>query len=142
MTISIVRQYFLDPIGGEPFADPILNHCGHSYSRVLLDRWKAHTNQNACPLCKAPFQSLIDNEILRQAADIASVPANRNYTRVDQFADEDREIIEVAIAQITQQRELDQSSNVPSKLDPYFKSSTTDQIAACGAEVSRKISCC
>jgi hypothetical protein len=142
MTIAIAQQYFLDPISGKFLTDPVINHCGHSYSRASLNQWKAHTKHNECPFCLAPFESLIDNVLIRQAVAIASALPHKEYTRVDQFTDEDREIVEVAIAQITKRRELDQAGNIPSKLDPYFGSSALDQAAAYSKTVSKKFSSC
>ena len=123
MAVTIAQQYFLDPIGGQVFADPVMNVCGHSYNKTVLYQWKDLTKKNECPLCRTGLQTLIVNRLLQQAAKLVLDPPYREYTQVDQVTnDEHREIIEGAIAHITKRREQDQCAAIPSKLDPYFGS--------------------
>jgi len=141
MTIPIAQQYFIDPIGGKLLADPVLNHCDHFYSRAPLNQWKVLTKQDQCPFCKAPFQGLLDDALLQQASVLVSTPPHREYTRVDQFIGENREIVELAIAHITQRRERDQAEQIPSKLDPYLGSNILDQATKFSREVCYKLGC-
>ena len=142
---TLATQWFLDPISGKPFTDPLMNHCGHSYDKVSLEQWKTKEKetQNICPLCRAPIQALIHNLLLQQAASIASSPDHKNFTEANQLDDESQEIIGRAIQAISQQRARDELNNTPIRLTPYLGGEgVLNRVAECSREVSQESKRC
>ncbi len=121
MTIqTLVNQWFLDPISGKPFSEPVTNQCGHSYSKRSLEKWNEKEKKNECPLCRAPIQMLIKNVLFEQAVAYVSDESNKNFTSTNQFTDEERGVVESAIQAISQQQTRDASASIPTRLTPYF----------------------
>lgn len=145
MATAIAQQFFLDPISGKPLGDEnstvMINQCGHFYNDSTLRRWLNETKQRKCPLCQASIQSLIEAALIGQAAAIVNTSTHREYTQLNQFTDEDRETVEAAIQDISKKRASDTANNTPVRLDPYFGSSISSQVAAC-IQASKTLSSC
>ena len=60
-------EEFVCPIGGEPFIDPVVTEDGHTYERVVLERWLQE--KKTSPMTNLPLKTtaVVPNIALRKA---------------------------------------------------------------------------
>jgi hypothetical protein len=102
---------FIDPISHERMEDPVINSCGHSFSRCHLEGYTIFClsrNQDPaeCPLCRQPLTRLVDNILLRNALEVLEE---------EEVTEEEQEVLDRAAANITKRRSTDDINGIPDR---------------------------
>lgn len=122
ITRSELTNLLLCPQSHVPMQDPVIDPCGHTFERRQIE---ARLSDNpTCPLSARPISvdQLMPNRAVRLAVEtLAHAPAMAGGSASDlvnfsAFDDESREILNVAIAALRAQREIDRRNNVPDRL--------------------------